>query len=86
MKQAHLLSFALVLLAANTLPVGAAQPDNIHPPYVLKRLAAIKPPEYLLPWKQIPWLTDLEQAIQQARKEKRPLLLWGSDDEPLERC
>ena len=34
----------------------------------------------------IPWLVDLDQAIRQAKKEKRPILIWVSGDEPLERC
>lgn len=39
-----------------------------------------------LKWQQIPWLTDLPDAIRQARAEKRPLLLFVSGDEPLEKC
>ncbi len=34
----------------------------------------------------IPWLLDLPEAIRLAKKEKRPLLLWTSGDDPLERC
>jgi hypothetical protein len=34
----------------------------------------------------IPWLLDLEEAARRARAEKRPLLLWVSGDDPLERC
>ena len=37
-------------------------------------------------WKRIPWLIDLDQAIRLAREEKRPLLIWISGDDPLERC
>jgi hypothetical protein len=37
-------------------------------------------------WQQIPWTRDLEKAVKQAREEKRPLLLWVTGDEPLERC
>jgi hypothetical protein len=39
-----------------------------------------------LKWQQIPWLTDLQDAVRQARAEGRPLLLFVSGDDPLERC
>lgn len=34
----------------------------------------------------IPWMLDLEAAIRTAKAENRPLLLWTSGDDPLERC
>jgi hypothetical protein len=34
----------------------------------------------------IPWVLDLHKGIQLAREEKRPLLIWTSGDDPLERC
>jgi hypothetical protein len=34
----------------------------------------------------IPWLLDLPAGIQQARVENRPVLIWVSGDDPLERC
>src|SRR5437763_11305638 len=39
-----------------------------------------------LKWRQIPWLTDLREGMRQARAERRPLLLFVSGDEPLEKC
>jgi hypothetical protein len=39
-----------------------------------------------LNWQRIPWLTDLPEAIRQARAENRPILLWVSGDDPLDRC
>src|SRR5262245_30810409 len=35
---------------------------------------------------EIPWLLDLEEGITLARREKRPVLIWTSGDDPLERC
>jgi hypothetical protein len=35
---------------------------------------------------QIPWLLDLDQGIRLAKEEKRPVLIWTSGDDPLERC
>ena len=34
----------------------------------------------------IPWVLDLPAGIRSARKEERPLLIWTSGDDPLERC
>ena len=51
-----------------------------------RRLQAIRPPAEQVRWQQIPWLTDLPNALRVAREEKRPLLVWASDDDPLDRC
>jgi hypothetical protein len=37
-------------------------------------------------WQRIPWLLDLGEGIRLAKEEKRPLLIWSSGDDPLERC
>ncbi len=37
-------------------------------------------------WERIPWLVDLREAMRQANAENRPVLLWTTDDDPLERC
>ena len=37
-------------------------------------------------YRQIPWLVDLNEGLRVARDEKRPLLLWTSGDDPLDRC
>jgi hypothetical protein len=34
----------------------------------------------------IPWVLDLNAGIRLAKAEKRPLLIWTSGDDPLERC
>jgi hypothetical protein len=39
-----------------------------------------------LRWQQIPWLTDLREGIRQAQAEHRPLMLFVSGDDPLEKC
>lgn len=39
-----------------------------------------------LGYREIPWLVDLNEGIKAARDENRPLLLWTSGDEPLDRC
>ena len=37
-------------------------------------------------WRQIPWLTSLDDAIATSKKEKLPILIWVAGDDPLERC
>lgn len=42
-------------------------------------------------WQQIPWLTDPDAALAQAKAENRPLFVWlaggrDRDGSPLERC
>ncbi len=37
-------------------------------------------------YQQIPWLLDLEEGVRVAKQEKRPVLIWTSGDDPLERC
>jgi hypothetical protein len=46
----------------------------------------VKPAPHEDGWRRIPWLTDVLEAISQARAEKRPILLFVSDGEPLDRC
>jgi hypothetical protein len=56
------------------------------PAEVAKRYAYLKLGSDNIKWKQIPWVLDLPAAIRLAKEEKRPLLLWVSGDDPLERC
>ena len=54
---------------------------------IRKAHAAIKPRAEELKFRQIPWLLDLNQGIQVAKAEQRPLLIWtGQQSHPLERC
>jgi hypothetical protein len=56
------------------------------PESLARRAAVIKPIPDELRWQQIPWLTDLAEAQKQARAERRPIFLWVTGDDPLERC
>ena len=77
-----------VLMIAVTMvliPVlaGATPPEIVQ----LENWAArIRPKASEVKWQQIPWQTDLVAAIAAAREERRPILVWASGDEPLERC
>ena len=78
-----------VLLRAGLL---LAEPDYGHlDPSAQQLIAAVKPTQAELRWQQIPWELDLQEAIDLARKVKRPIFLWaaggrGRDGVPLERC
>jgi len=52
---------------------------------VIYRYVKMRKPEDFK-WERVPWLTDIPEAIRQAAVENRPLLLWITADEPLERC
>jgi hypothetical protein len=51
-----------------------------------RRAAAIKPVAEELRWQQIPWVTDLAEGLRLAKAEERPVFLWVTGDDPLERC
>ncbi len=50
------------------------------------RYSAVLPRAGERKWQQIPWLTDLAEGQRQARRERRPIFLWVSGDDPLGRC
>jgi hypothetical protein len=57
------------------------------PAEAARMYAAVKKPHPgELKWQTIPWLTDLAEGMRLAREEKRPLLLFVSGDDPLEKC
>lgn len=51
-----------------------------------RQAAVIKPSADELRWRQIPWMTNLAQGQQTAQAEGRPIFLWVTGDDPLERC
>jgi hypothetical protein len=76
--------FSIGLLAAwGTLWGG--NPQGLDQALV-KRAAVIKPAAEELRWQQIPWLTDLTEGQRLAKAEGRPIFLWVTGDDPLERC
>ncbi len=67
----------LLLLAVLLAP----QDDDLA-----RRAEVIKPRSGEYKWQSIPWLLDLGEGVRTAREERRPVLLWVSGDDPLERC
>ena len=53
---------------------------------IAQRASVIRPTSAELKWQRIPWLTDLAHGQRAAREERRPILLWVTGDDPLERC
>lgn len=52
----------------------------------MRDIPAIKPTTDELKWRHIPWVLDLAVGARAAKQENRPLLLWATGDDPLERC
>jgi hypothetical protein len=66
---------------------GGPHPDVLRLPKEARQLYA---DTTLFPrstrWLEIPWLLDLNEGIRVAKAEQRPVLIWVSGDDPLERC
>ncbi len=75
---------ALLLHPVLVLALGpAAAPPQAA---FAERAEVIKPAADELKWQRIPWLLDLAEAERVAREEERPIFLWVTGDDPLERC
>jgi hypothetical protein len=84
------LLFLMPLLAAaeDRTDSAAARVSEVAPaPQKLARRAdIIRPSADELKWTRIPWVLDLAEGQRLARAEKRPIFLWVTGDDPLERC
>ena len=77
----------LWLLAAWATVTWAEEPPSRPTTEELARRAvAIKPTAAELKWQRIPWVMDLTEGLKLAQTEKRPIFLWVTGDDPLERC
>jgi hypothetical protein len=63
---------------------GPAQDDAWKE--LAERAAVVKPTAKELAWLTIPWVLDLTAAQTTAKAEGRPMFLWVTGDDPLERC
>jgi hypothetical protein len=70
------------------LVAGALLPPAVGPTHedLARRAAVVKPAAEELRWQQIPWVIDLTQGLKLAQAENRPIFLWVTGDDPLERC
>jgi hypothetical protein len=82
MSLKHLAPSLVLLMAAPALA------DDVErlPEWHAQAYPLIRPAAKEVRWKKIPWVTDLAAAVETAKQEKRPLLVWTSGDDPLERC
>jgi len=92
-RRAASLLAPLILASAGAVAAGAEVPADRNPGAGRLRADAARmyrlvqtPHPGELKWQQVPWLTDLREALRQGRAERRPLLLFVSGDEPLEKC
>lgn len=76
----------IAVLAMGAVAAGVEPKPSPDNPAGQALCLAVKPTAGELRWQKIPWLTDLGQAQAVAREEKRPILLWVTGDDPLERC
>lgn len=82
MKHIFFLGLALSLAdGGQAVAQSAADPAQIS-----TLLDSMRQSGALVKWQEVPWLLDLKEGMRQSREEKRPLLLWVSGDDPLERC
>lgn len=82
---------------ASTQEVSPSQPSRDAVQQFLKRAEKFRPTKAELLWQQIPWVAVLKEgrldeaasinrALEQARKEHRPLLIWSVDGNPYDQC
>lgn len=53
---------------------------------IRQRAAAIRPTAEESRWTEIPWVCSVIEGQRLAREERRPIMYWHVDDDPLERC
>ncbi len=86
-RLAALLSLTVAVAAHADSRPGAAHPDVARLP---KGAASLYADTTLFPqptkWLNAPWMVNLEEAVRTAKAERRPVLIWVSGDDPLERC
>ena len=80
-----IISIRLVALVGLGSLAGTRLPEESQDA-LARKAEAIKPASSELRWRQIPWLTDLGEGQRLAKLEHRPIFLWVTGDDPLERC
>jgi hypothetical protein len=81
-----------VMLLLMPISIGAPRAEGPGPAQddawkrLVERAAVVKPTAKELAWLTIPWVLDLKAAQTTAKAEGRPIFLWVTGDDPLERC
>ena len=71
---------------ADTKPISADADVKRLPATAAQLYRDTTPFPRPMKYQEIPWLLDLDEGIRRAREEHRPVLIWTSGDDPLERC
>ena len=75
--------FLFFTLTGNLFAGGQA---TVRPEKITARLDVMRQSGALIKWQEVPWILDLKEGMKQSREERRPMFLWVSGDDPLERC
>lgn len=77
-----------IVLASAVLLVasGVVRADEAEIAKLRERAAAVRPTAAESRWMQIPWVRSVIDGQRMAREERRPIMYWHVDDDPLERC
>ena len=63
--------------------LGAASAQALDAAAFARDLAAIVPQQTELDWRAIPWQAELRQALVEAGRVQKPVLLWAMNGHPL---
>lgn len=77
---------SLCLLSLWGTDVRGQIPDVAEREAIERRAHQLRPRTEEVRWMQIPWVRSLREAERLARHERRPLMYWHVDYDPLERC
>ncbi len=77
-------ALALAMLPALAATAGDPLTAETRALYAMAKVVRLD--DAVLRWRDIPWYTDANEALKAARKEKRPIFLFVTGDEPLGRC
>ena len=73
---------SVLLLVAAAAAQSKTRPDKLSEKSFAAALAAILPDPAENQWRKIAWWPDLSDAIVEARKHKKPILLWAMNGHP----
>ena len=80
-----LLVFTCVLLSVLAIGVHGSATETLTPEALESKIKPLNPAD--LAWRKIAWKTCLFEALDQARQEKKPVLMWVLGGEPVDgRC
>jgi hypothetical protein len=74
---------AALVLAACVSRSGAAPVETTPSSSLEKRVAAVLPTPDEERWLQIPWRTNIVEALAEARRVGKPVMLWVMNGNPL---